>query len=37
VFVDPATGVTFAELTPEQKNERSHRRRAVDVLMTALG
>ena len=37
VFVDPATGRTFAELSPEEKNARSHRRRAIDALVIALG
>ncbi len=36
VFVDPATGQTFAELSAEVKNARSHRRRALDALRRAL-
>jgi XTP/dITP diphosphohydrolase len=37
VFVDPATGRTFAELSAEEKNARSHRRRALDALCARLG
>jgi XTP/dITP diphosphohydrolase len=37
VFVDPATGRTFAELSAEEKNARSHRRRALDALCAGLG
>ncbi|MBN1635979.1 MAG: RdgB/HAM1 family non-canonical purine NTP pyrophosphatase [Deltaproteobacteria bacterium] len=29
LFYDPSSGKTFAELTPGQKNKRSHRRRAL--------
>jgi XTP/dITP diphosphohydrolase len=36
VFVDPATGLTFAELPADVKNERSHRRRALDALCVAV-
>jgi XTP/dITP diphosphohydrolase len=36
VFVDPATGQSFAELSAELKNARSHRRRALDALRRAL-
>jgi XTP/dITP diphosphohydrolase len=32
VFVDPASGRTFAELPVEAKNSFSHRRRALDAL-----
>jgi XTP/dITP diphosphohydrolase len=37
VFVDPATGLTFAELPVEAKNARSHRRRALDLLLAQFG
>lgn len=37
VFLDPATGLTFAELPAEVKNARSHRRRALDALCARLG
>jgi XTP/dITP diphosphohydrolase len=36
VFIDPATGLTFAELPSDVKNERSHRRRALDALCAQL-
>jgi len=36
IFVDPATGFTFAELPAEAKNALSHRRRALDALCAAL-
>jgi len=32
VFVDPDSGLTFAELTPEKKNTISHRNQAVAAL-----
>jgi XTP/dITP diphosphohydrolase len=32
VFIDPETGLSFAELTAEAKNARSHRRRALEAL-----
>ena len=32
LFYDPSSGKTFAELTPGEKNERSHRRRALRDL-----
>jgi XTP/dITP diphosphohydrolase len=37
VFVDPASGRTFAELPAEAKNAFSHRRRALDGLRRLLG
>jgi XTP/dITP diphosphohydrolase len=37
VFVDPASGRTFAELPAEAKNAFSHRRRALDALRRVLG
>ncbi len=37
VFVDPASGRTFAELPVEAKNAFSHRRSALDALARALG
>jgi XTP/dITP diphosphohydrolase len=37
VFVDLATGLTFAELPAAVKNERSHRRRALEALCARLG
>lgn len=37
VFVDPATGRTFGELDPAEKNARSHRGRALAALCAALG
>lgn len=30
LFVDPGTGRTFAELSPEEKNRRSHRAKAIE-------
>ena len=36
VFVDPASGRTFAELGAAEKNARSHRRRALDALCARL-
>ena len=36
LFFDPELGKTFAELTPEEKNERSHRGRAFRMLATKL-
>jgi XTP/dITP diphosphohydrolase len=33
LFLDPGTGKTFAELTPEEKMQRSHRGKAVRSLM----
>ena len=36
VFLDPASGRTFAELPAEAKNAFSHRRRALDALRRAL-
>lgn len=36
VFVDPASGRTFAELPAAAKNALSHRRRALDALVRAL-
>lgn len=32
VFFDPDSGKTFAQMSPEEKNARSHRRRALEVL-----
>jgi XTP/dITP diphosphohydrolase len=32
VFFDPASGKTFAQMSPEEKNARSHRRRALETL-----
>jgi XTP/dITP diphosphohydrolase len=37
VFIDPASGLTFAELSAEAKNAFSHRRRALDALRLVLG
>lgn len=37
VFVDPATGLTFAELPEHLKGDRSHRGRALAALCTKLG
>lgn len=41
VFIDPASGKTFAELSPEEKNRRSHRGRALarfrERLLVELG
>jgi XTP/dITP diphosphohydrolase len=36
VFIDPELGVSSAELTPEQKNQRSHRGKALAELSNAL-
>ena len=36
LFIDPATGLTFAELPEEVKNEQSHRGRALEALRVAL-
>lgn len=36
VFIDPELGVSSAELTPEQKNQRSHRGKALVELSEAL-
>ena len=36
VFVDPASGRTFAELPAEAKNAFSHRRRALEALRPAI-
>jgi XTP/dITP diphosphohydrolase len=36
VFLDPETGRTFAEMTPEQKNQISHRARALQKLINIL-
>jgi XTP/dITP diphosphohydrolase len=36
-FLDPETGLTGAELPPLQKNERSHRGRAMRALIARLG
>lgn len=36
VFLDPASGLSGAELTPEQKNARSHRGQALRALVTLL-
>lgn len=32
VFFDPDSGKTFAQMSPEEKNARSHRRRALEAL-----
>lgn len=37
VFLDVATGLSFAELTPSAKDERSHRGRALRSLIRLLG
>ena len=37
IFVDPETGLTFAELPAAVKNARSHRRRALEALRARLG
>jgi XTP/dITP diphosphohydrolase len=37
VFIDPASGRTFGELSAEAKNAFSHRRRALDALRARLG
>ncbi len=36
VFLDPASGLTFAELPQEEKNRISHRRRALEGLKNVL-
>ena len=36
VFLDSASGLTFAELSPEQKNKISHRARALEQLQKIL-
>jgi XTP/dITP diphosphohydrolase len=36
VFLDPSSGLTFAELPQEEKNRISHRRRALEELKTIL-
>lgn len=36
VFIDPETGLTFAELSPEQKAARSHRGRALEAAREML-
>ncbi len=36
LFVDELTGLTFAELSSAEKNERSHRARALDILKEKL-
>ena len=36
VFLDPASGLTFAEMEPEQKNRISHRARALERLLKIL-
>ena len=36
VFLDTASGLTFAEMTPEQKNQISHRARALHELVKIL-
>ena len=37
VFLDPVSGRTFAELPPEEKDKRSHRARALDKFLEAIG
>lgn len=37
VFLDPQSGRTFAELTEEEKNRRSHRARAIEKLLAKIG
>ena len=37
VFIDAATGRSFAELPADAKNARSHRRRAIEALAKMLG
>lgn len=37
VFIDPASGLTAAELSPERKNAASHRNRACQELKRLLG
>jgi XTP/dITP diphosphohydrolase len=36
IFLDPASGLTGAELTPEEKNARSHRGQALRGLVALL-
>jgi len=36
IFFYPPRGCTFAELTPQEKNRVSHRRRAADALLASL-
>lgn len=36
VFLDPASGMTFAELPQDRKNSISHRRKALEKLKTVL-
>lgn len=36
IFLDPASGLSAAQLTPQQKNERSHRGQALRGLVTQL-
>jgi len=36
IFLDPASGLSAAELTPEQKNDRSHRGQALRELVRRL-
>jgi XTP/dITP diphosphohydrolase len=36
VFLDPASGLSGAELTPQQKNDRSHRGQALRSLVEKL-
>ena len=36
LFIDPSLGKTSAELTPEEKNRRSHRGQALRILVDAL-
>jgi XTP/dITP diphosphohydrolase len=37
IFIPDGSAQTFAEMTPQQKNATSHRRRAVDALREGLG
>jgi XTP/dITP diphosphohydrolase len=37
IFIPDGSSQTFAEMTPQQKNAISHRRRAVDALREGLG
>lgn len=36
VFLDPELGKTLAEMSPEEKNARSHRKKALDALKARL-
>lgn len=36
IFLDPASGLSAAQLTPQQKNERSHRGQALRALVARL-